>query len=147
MKKHEWRERTEDGEVRLVTASRHAGKWQLQSRLKTETEWTKFPKISLEDLESLREIIWNKYQRSRVPHGHVLEIDKLIANAKNRWPDKAFRSHGLPILWLLGFYDNLSFSAQYFKGTDEQRVKKGLVINFKYTATSKYSHVAWFAFD
>ena len=84
MKKHEWREKTEDGEVRLVTASRHAGKWQLQSRLKTETEWTKFPKISLEDLESLREIIWNKYQRSRVPHGHVLEIDRLIANTKNR---------------------------------------------------------------
>ncbi len=84
MKKHEWRERTEDGEVRLVTASRHAGKWQLQSRLKTETEWTKFPKISLEDLESLREIIWNKYQRRRVPHGHVLEIDRLIANTKNR---------------------------------------------------------------
>jgi len=84
MKKHEWREKTEDGEVRLVTASRHAGKWQLQSRLKTETEWTRFPKISLEDLESLREIIWNKYQRSRVPHGHVLEIDKLIADTKNR---------------------------------------------------------------
>lgn len=84
MKKHEWREKNEDGEVRLVTASRHAGKWQLQSRLKTETEWTKFPKISLEDLESLREIIWNKYQRSRVPNGHVLEIDKLIADTKNR---------------------------------------------------------------
>ena len=84
MKKHEWRERTEDGEVRLVTASRHAGKWQLQSRLKTETEWTKFPKISLEDLESGREINWNKYQTKRVPHGHVLEIDRLIANTKNR---------------------------------------------------------------
>ena len=82
MKKHEWRERTEDGEVRLVTASRHAGKWQLQSRLKTETEWTKFPKISLEDLESLREIIWNKYQRNRLPHEQVLEIDRLIANTK-----------------------------------------------------------------
>ncbi|MDA7858480.1 hypothetical protein N9B45_01305 [bacterium] len=84
MKKHEWREKTEEGEVRLVSASRHAGKWQLQSRLKSETEWTKFPTISLEDLESLREIIWNKYQRNRLPHGHVLEIDKLIANTKNR---------------------------------------------------------------
>ena len=84
MKKHEWREKTEDGEVRLITATRHAGKWQLQSRLKTETEWTQFPKILLEDLESLREIIGNKYQRNRVPHDHVLEIDRLIANAKNK---------------------------------------------------------------
>ena len=82
MKKHEWREKTEEGEVRLVTASRHAGKWQLQSRLKTETEWTKFPNILLEDLESLHEIIWNKYQRNRLPHEQVLEIDRLIANTK-----------------------------------------------------------------
>lgn len=84
MKKHEWREKTEEGEVRLVTASRHAGKWQLQSRLKTETEWTKFPNILLEDLESLREIIWNKYQRNRLPHEHVLEIDRLIANTQKK---------------------------------------------------------------
>lgn len=83
MKKHEWRERTEEGEVRLVTATRHAGKWQLQSRLKSEMYWTKFPIITLEDLESLREVISNKYQRNRVPHSHVLEIDKLIAKAKS----------------------------------------------------------------
>lgn len=79
MKKHEWRETTEDGEVRLVTATRHAGKWQLRSRLKSEDEWTNFPVIELDDLESLLEVITNKYQRDRVPHGHVLEIEALIA--------------------------------------------------------------------
>jgi hypothetical protein len=84
MKKHEWREKTEEGEVRLITATRHAGKWQLQSRLKTETEWTQFPNILLEDLESLLEIIKNKYQRNRVPHDHVLEIERLIANTNNK---------------------------------------------------------------
>ena len=83
MKKHEWREKTDEGEVRLVTATRHAGKWKLQSRLKSEMEWTQFSPIPLHDLESLREIIWNNYQRSRVPHSHVLEIDQLIANRKN----------------------------------------------------------------
>ncbi len=82
MKKHEWRENTEDGETRLVTVTRHAGKWQLQSRLKTESEWTKFPVILLEDLESLHEIISNKYRRNRVPHSHVLEIEALIAAAQ-----------------------------------------------------------------
>ena len=63
MKKHEWREKLEDGETRLVTATRHAGKWQLQSRLKSEDEWTKFEKIELEDLETLLGIIERKYQR------------------------------------------------------------------------------------
>ena len=84
MKKHEWRENTDEGEVRLVSVSRHAGKWQLQSRLKSDTEWTKFPVIPLDDLESLREIICNKYQRNRVPHSHVVEVDAMIAAAKTR---------------------------------------------------------------
>lgn len=83
MKKHEWREKTEDGETRLVTVTRHAGKWQLRSRLKSEDEWTKFEKIELEDLESLHDVISRKYQRNRVPHEHVLEIEALI-NAANR---------------------------------------------------------------
>jgi hypothetical protein len=84
MKKHEWRENTDEGVIRLVTASRHAGKWQLQSRLKSDAEWTKFPVMPLEDLETLREILWNKYQRGRVPHDHVLEVDALIDAAKAR---------------------------------------------------------------
>ena len=82
MKKHEWREKLEDGETRLVTATRHAGKWQVQSRLKSEDEWTKFKKIELEDLETLLGIIERKYQRNRVPHSQIKEIESLIAAAK-----------------------------------------------------------------
>jgi len=82
MKKHEWREKTEDGETRLVTATRHAGKWHLQSRLKSEDEWTQFEKIELDDLETLHDILSRKYQRSRVPYEQVLEIEKMIAAAK-----------------------------------------------------------------
>ena len=84
MKKHEWREKTEEGETRLVTATRHAGKWQLRSRLKSEQEWTQFEVIELEDLETLHDIISRKYQRNRVPYGHIEEIEKLIAAAERR---------------------------------------------------------------
>lgn len=84
MKKHEWREKTDEGETRLVSALRHAGKWQLRSRLKSETEWTDHPVIELEDLETLRELLWNKYQRNRVPHDQVMEVDALIKAAKLR---------------------------------------------------------------
>ncbi|MCM2373629.1 hypothetical protein [Aporhodopirellula aestuarii] len=86
MKKHEWRETTEEGAVRLVCATHHAGKWQLRSKLKSESEWTQFPVIPLEDLETLREIIWKKSRRSRVPESHVGEIDALIVAAKSRRP-------------------------------------------------------------
>ena len=87
MKKHEWREKTEEGETRLVTATRHGGKWELRSRLKSDTEWTEFAAIELEDLEALHDVISNKYQRNRVPHSQVLEIEALIAAAK------ALRNH------------------------------------------------------
>lgn len=84
MKKHEWRENTDEGETRLVSASRHGGKWQLKSRLKSEPDWTEFPAISLEDLETLREVLLKKYRRRRVPHEQVLEIDALIEAAKSK---------------------------------------------------------------
>ncbi len=84
MKKHEWRENTDEDEIRLVRVTQHASKWQLQSRLKSDAEWTKFPVIPLDDLETLREILWKKYQRNRVPHEHVLEVDALIEAAKRR---------------------------------------------------------------
>lgn len=84
MKKHEWRETNDDGEVRLVTATRHGGKWKLRSRLKSESEWTEHPVIPLDDLESLHDIISRKYQRKRVPLEHVLELESLIEAAKLR---------------------------------------------------------------
>jgi hypothetical protein len=83
MKKHEWRETTEEGETRLVTATRHAGKWQLRSKLKRDTEWTQHPVISLEDLETLHDIVFRKYQRNRLPHEQVLELEAMIEKAKS----------------------------------------------------------------
>ena len=84
MSKHEWRENTDDGDVRFVTAKRHGGKWKLQTRLKSEEDWTQLGVMPLEDLQYLREVLWNKYQRRRVPYEHVLEIDALIKSAERK---------------------------------------------------------------
>ena len=84
MQKHEWRQNTDEGVTRLVSVSRHAGKWQLRSRLKSDAEWTKVSDIPIDDLETLREVLLKKYQRNRVPHEHILEVDALIEAAKLR---------------------------------------------------------------
>ena len=84
MQKHEWRQNTDQGVTRLVSVARHAGKWQLRSRLKSDAEWTKVPDIPLDDLETLREILLKKYQRNRVPYEHILEVDALIEAARLR---------------------------------------------------------------
>ncbi|MCB1228984.1 MAG: hypothetical protein KDN19_01885 [Verrucomicrobiae bacterium] len=82
MHKHEWHEKTEDGDVRYVRACFHAGRWTFEDTLKSEEEWHAHDRLPLGDLEKLRDLIWNKYQRGRVPHGHVKFVDKLIAEAK-----------------------------------------------------------------
>jgi hypothetical protein len=84
MSKHDWRENTTDGDVRFVTATRHGARWSFRTRLKSEEEWTQIDVLSLEDLESLREVLWNKHQRRRVPYEHVVEIDAMIAAAGRR---------------------------------------------------------------
>ena len=83
MKKHEWRENTPDGDVRYVTAIRQGARWRFQSRLKSEDDWTRLDSLNLDDLQQLREILWNKCQRRRVPIEQVFEIDALIKQAEN----------------------------------------------------------------
>jgi hypothetical protein len=81
MSKHEWRENTPDGDVRYVAARRHGAQWQFRTRLKSEEHWTLLDVVPLEDLEYLREILFNKYQRRRVPYEQIQEIDALISES------------------------------------------------------------------
>ena len=78
MTKHEWRERTEDGELRYMRATKHGRLWNLQSRLKSEEYWTNHDPISRPDLEQLRDLIWRKYQRKRASYEDVQQIDALL---------------------------------------------------------------------
>jgi len=82
MVKHEWHERTPEGDVRYVTAKRYAGKWKFQTCLKTDENWTSLDVLPLGDLEQLRDVLWRKYQRKRLPYEHVLEIDAMIEEAE-----------------------------------------------------------------
>ena len=79
MTRHEWREQTDSGELRLVRVSHHAGRWQFQARLKSESGWTTLDPPPLDDLHELREILARKYTRGRVPHHQLLALDALIA--------------------------------------------------------------------
>ena len=79
---HEWRSRDEDGETRIYRATLEAGQWLLASRLKNEEEWVAHdpPEESL--LRDLRTILWNKYQRRKLPWETVNSLDKLLGDAE-----------------------------------------------------------------
>jgi hypothetical protein len=75
---HVWKTTTEDGEKREVRAERFAGQWRFQSKLKHEDQWTYYDVPAMEDLVELRDIVWRKYQRKRLPWTDVESLDRMI---------------------------------------------------------------------
>ncbi len=83
MKLHDWRERTDTGENRLWRATKHGGRWAFMSRLqRSEDDWTRHETMRVEDLRQLREVLFNKYQRRRLPWEDVVTIDQMIEEAE-----------------------------------------------------------------
>jgi hypothetical protein len=74
---HVWRESTEEGQ-REVKAVKFGGKWRLQSKLKGDAVWAYHDLPALADLETLRELLFRKYQRRRATYDDVLAIEKMI---------------------------------------------------------------------
>ena len=74
-----WKTKTEDGLKREVRAQLFGSKWSFSSQCKGEEEWTKHVVPSLEDLESLETVLFNKYQRKHTSWEHVALVRKLIA--------------------------------------------------------------------
>ena len=81
MKKHEWKETTEDGETRFVRFLNKGGRWTMWAKLKGE-DFAVVEPMPVADLRSLREILWAKYQRNRVALRSVEEVDQMIARAE-----------------------------------------------------------------
>ncbi|MEC7638329.1 MAG: hypothetical protein ACPHOG_00140 [Verrucomicrobiales bacterium] len=82
MKIHDWKERTDTGENRLWRATKHGGNWKFMSKLqRSEDEWTTHEKMEIEDLKIFREVLFNKYQRRRIPWEDVVTIDNMIEDS------------------------------------------------------------------
>ena len=87
MTEYEWRERTEDG-TRLYWAGRFARQWKIETRLKDEDTWTTLsapyePAV----LRALRDVLWARYQRRKLPFEVVHEIDALLPAAERLTTD------------------------------------------------------------
>ena len=83
MKRHDWRELTEDGDKRLWRATKHGGVWKLYSRMKSsDDEFQRHDPMSLDELRMLREVLFNKYQRKRLPWGDIEKMDAMIEDAE-----------------------------------------------------------------
>ena len=82
---HVWNMRTEEGDKREVRAERFAGQWRLQSKLRGEEQWTYHDVPLLEDLVELRDVLWRKYQRKRLPWDDVAAVERMITERGGTW--------------------------------------------------------------
>tara|TARA_R110000850_G_scaffold19988_5_gene59817 strand:+ start:5423 stop:5704 length:282 start_codon:yes stop_codon:yes gene_type:complete len=85
--KHEWHDNAEDGERVYYRAILHAGRWEFSSARKSDPAWEKHEILPIEKMEALRDVMWNKHLRRRVPLKHVDYIDKLIEDLRESQPD------------------------------------------------------------
>ena len=82
MQKHEWRAEDDEGVV-FHRAEYHASRWRLISQRKGEEEWTEHDPVSRELWGKLRVILFNKYQRKRVPWRMIERIDKILEDLED----------------------------------------------------------------
>jgi len=80
---HEWKE-TEEFGVRIYRATHHAAEWSFAASWKVSRRETQvWEDIELEEVtdemwETLRDILWRKYQRGRLPHKLIEALDKRL---------------------------------------------------------------------
>ncbi len=80
--RHAWTERDEDGTKHEVEAHKEQGRWHLRSKVNGGEHWTPLDPPSLEQMNTLRDILWRKYQRRRASHEDVVLADRMLAELK-----------------------------------------------------------------
>jgi hypothetical protein len=67
--------------MRFYRAWVYGGNWHMQTTLKSEPEWQLLDPIPRDVLQALRDKLWEKYQRNRVPFKHIEQVDALLEDA------------------------------------------------------------------
>jgi hypothetical protein len=75
---HVWKEKDAEGRKREVRVTKFGGQWKFQAKFAGELEWTYYERPLLEDLTTLRDIVFRKYQRRRASAEDVQSLDALL---------------------------------------------------------------------
>ena len=82
--RHEWKDTDAEGDVVNYRAIHHGADWRFIWSYKVgrteDVVWNDVEEVTVEMWETLRDILWRKYQRRRVPFEIVDAIDKRLAN-------------------------------------------------------------------
>lgn len=81
MESHEWFERNDEGRVYYRANYYLNGGWTIMTATeKRNPVWTDLKSPPESVLRELRDIIWRKYQRKRLPWERVAELDRMLGD-------------------------------------------------------------------
>ncbi len=75
---HIWKEKDADGRKREVRVTKFGGVWRFQAKFTDEPDWTYYERPLLEDLRTLKDVVFRKYQRRRASAEDVESIETLL---------------------------------------------------------------------
>jgi hypothetical protein len=75
---HIWTERDAEGRKREVRVTKFGGVWRFQAKYADESEWTYYERPLLDDLQTLKDVVFRKYHRRRASAEDVDSIEKLL---------------------------------------------------------------------
>ena len=75
---HIWTEKDADGRKREVRVTKFGGVWRFQAKQADDLHWTYYDRPLLDDLLTLKDVIFRKYQRRRASAEDLQSIEKLL---------------------------------------------------------------------
>lgn len=84
---HEWRERDDDGTKRYYRGYWNSREWTFAVLEPEADDWEKIEQPTLAVCKSLRDVIFRKYQRKRLPHKFVAHLDEIIEEMESTQPE------------------------------------------------------------
>lgn len=75
---HIWKEKGGDGRKREVRVTKFGGVWRFQAKYTDESDWTYYERPLLDDLQTLKDVVFRKYQRRRASAEDVESIESLL---------------------------------------------------------------------
>jgi hypothetical protein len=75
---HIWREKDDEGRKREVRVTKFGGLWRFQAKYADESNWTYYDQPPIDDLRTLRDLIFRKYQRRRASAEDLASIEGLL---------------------------------------------------------------------
>lgn len=75
---HEWHDRSEDGRRRYVRGYWNSREWTIRVLDKDLEQWVLVEKPSVELWVALRDVLWRKYQRKRLPVKFIQKVDAIL---------------------------------------------------------------------